>query len=61
MTILLYVSVWMVHVLWKHGNDPDNFSIPYLTALGDLLGGFLLALCFQILYMVGDGDADVGD
>ena len=59
--ILLYVAVWMVHRLWASGSDPDNFSIPYLTALGDLLGGFLLAICFHILFLFGDGDADVGD
>ena len=59
--ILLYSAVWMVHRLWASGSDPDNFSIPYLTALGDLLGGFLLAVCFHILFLFGDGDSDVGD
>ncbi|XP_028261732.1 solute carrier family 41 member 1-like [Parambassis ranga] len=36
--ILLHVASLMVHWLWRRGLDPDNFSIPYLTALGDLLG-----------------------
>ncbi|KAG7266333.1 hypothetical protein CRUP_027577 [Coryphaenoides rupestris] len=38
--------------------DPDNFSIPYLTALGDLLGTGFLALCFHVLWLIGDRDAD---
>lgn len=46
--ILLYVANWLVHFLWRRGNDPDNFSIPYLTAIGDLLGTILLALTFLI-------------
>lgn len=59
--VLLYVASWLVHFLWKRGNDPDNFSIPYLTALGDFLGGGLLALAFHILFVIGDKDSDVGD
>lgn len=46
--ILLYVANWLVHFLWKRGNDPDNFSIPYLTAMGDLLGTLLLAFAFLL-------------
>ena len=60
-TVLLFLANWMVHLLWKRGNDPDNFSIPYLTALGDLLGTGLLAIAFQILFLIGDRDVDVGD
>ncbi|KAG7477722.1 hypothetical protein MATL_G00072690 [Megalops atlanticus] len=59
--ILLYLADWMVHWMWGRGMDPDNFSIPYLTALGDLLGTGFLALCFHILWLIGDRDADVGD
>jgi len=59
--VLLYIANWLVRYLWAGGKDPDNFSIPYLTALGDLLGGGLLALTFHILFMIGDRDADVGD
>lgn len=61
MTLLLFVANWMVHWMWKRRNDPDNFSIPYLTAIGDLLGTLLLAVAFQVLWMVGDRDSDVGD
>lgn len=59
--ILLYVSHVMVHWMWKTSIDPDNSAIPYLTALGDLLGTGLLAIAFHFLYIVGDGDSDLGD
>ncbi|KAJ3611999.1 hypothetical protein NHX12_020278 [Muraenolepis orangiensis] len=52
---------WMVHSMWRSGKDPDSFSIPYLTALGDLLGTALLALSFHFLWIIGDRDSDVGD
>ncbi|XP_062842350.1 solute carrier family 41 member 1 [Trichomycterus rosablanca] len=59
--VLLYLADWMVQWMWKRGMDPDNFSIPYLTALGDLLGTGFLALCFHMLWLIGDRDTDVGD
>ncbi len=59
--ILLYIANWMVHFLWARNNDPDNFSIPYLTALGDMIGTGLLAGAFQLLYVIGDRDMDVGE
>lgn len=58
---LLWIADWMVHHFWKRGKDPDSFSIPYLTALGDLLGTALLALSFHFLWLIGDRDGDVGD
>lgn len=60
-TILLLTANWLVHWMWKRGKDPDNYSIPYLTALGDLLGTGLLAVSFHLLWLIGDRDADVGD
>lgn len=59
--ILLWIADWMVHRFWRTGKDPDSFSIPYLTALGDLLGTALLALSFHFLWLIGDRDGDVGD
>uniref|UniRef100_A0A8C9SIA8 Solute carrier family 41 member n=1 Tax=Scleropages formosus TaxID=113540 RepID=A0A8C9SIA8_SCLFO len=59
--LLLCIADWMVHFIWSKGKDPDSFSIPYLTALGDLLGTALLAVGFRILWVLGDGDSDVGD
>ena len=40
----------LVHWLWSKGIDPDNAAIPYLTSLGDLLGGALLAGAFHLYY-----------
>ena len=36
----------MVHKMWQQGVDPDNCAIPYLTALGDLLGKEILLITF---------------
>jgi len=36
----------MVFKMWRMGINPDNAAIPYLTALGDLLGGALLTVVF---------------
>ncbi|XP_077429568.1 solute carrier family 41 member 1-like [Vanacampus margaritifer] len=47
--ILLHAANVMVRWLWQRGLDPDNFSIPYLTALGDLLGTAFLALSFRLI------------
>lgn len=51
--VLLYVCRVMVYWMWGRGMDPDNSAIPYLTALGDLLGGAFLGLAFQTLEWVG--------
>lgn len=59
--LLLYISQWMVHFIWSLGDDPDNVAIPYLTAVGDLLGTAFLALAFHVLYLIGDRDADLGE
>ncbi|XP_066523660.1 solute carrier family 41 member 2 isoform X2 [Hoplias malabaricus] len=59
--LLLCIGDWMVHCLWRCGRDPDSFSIPYLTALGDLLGTGLLALCFRLLGFFSDEDNQLGD
>uniref|UniRef100_A0A671R9E8 Solute carrier family 41 member n=1 Tax=Sinocyclocheilus anshuiensis TaxID=1608454 RepID=A0A671R9E8_9TELE len=50
--LLLGIVDVMVHCLWKCGRDPDSFSIPYLTALGDLLGTGFLTLCFLLMSLV---------
>ncbi|XP_051804285.1 solute carrier family 41 member 3-like isoform X2 [Acanthochromis polyacanthus] len=57
--ILLYVAGLMVRWLWQRGLDPDNFSIPYLTALGDLLGTGFLALSFRLLLSVNSAGMGV--
>ncbi|XP_030625186.1 solute carrier family 41 member 1 isoform X3 [Chanos chanos] len=50
--ILLYAADLIVRLTWKRGLDPDNFSIPYLTALGDLLGTGFLAVCFRMVMLM---------
>merc|ERR550519_982622 len=53
-SILIQISQMMVHWFWSKGWDPDSSAIPYLTALGDLLGVSLLtATCF-LLQWLGD-------
>ncbi|XP_068600249.1 solute carrier family 41 member 1 isoform X2 [Brachionichthys hirsutus] len=51
-TILIYAADLIIRVMWRRSLDPDNFSIPYLTALGDLLGTGFLALCFRCVSLV---------
>ena len=58
---MLHIGHVTVLWMWRQGIDPDNSAIPYLTALGDLLGTGFLALAFHILYLIGDRDSDVGD
>ena len=50
--LLLHLASVIVHSMWTRGVDPDNSAIPYLTALGDLLGGAFLALVFHIMDIV---------
>lgn len=57
--ILLHTAHWLIHLMWKRSIDPDNSAIPYLTALGDLLGGGLLALAFQILVAIKGPEPDL--
>ncbi|VDK64922.1 unnamed protein product [Cylicostephanus goldi] len=47
--ILLYICQYMVAVMWTWRINPDNAVIPYLTALGDVLGTLLLFLLFLFL------------
>jgi len=47
--VLLYLCQVLVYWMWSKGTDPDNAAIPYLTAIGDLLGTAFLALSFMVL------------
>uniref|UniRef100_A0A8C6U597 Solute carrier family 41 member n=1 Tax=Neogobius melanostomus TaxID=47308 RepID=A0A8C6U597_9GOBI len=51
-SLLLYVADLIVRMMWRRSLDPDNFSIPYLTALGDLMGTGFLALCFRSVSVI---------
>ena len=57
--ILLHTAHWLIMWFWTLSIDPDNSAIPYLTALGDLLGGGLLWIAFECLYLIGD-DGELG-
>ncbi|XP_011474834.1 solute carrier family 41 member 2-like [Oryzias latipes] len=52
--LLLCLADCMVHRLWRRGKDPDSYAIPYLTALGDLLGTALTSLAVFLLWCIGD-------
>jgi len=53
-TILLYLCSLITYFLWYRRTDPDNAAIPYLNAIGELLGICLLAATFAILNSLGD-------
>ncbi|XP_075688536.1 solute carrier family 41 member 1-like isoform X1 [Rhinoderma darwinii] len=59
--ILLYIADLIVRFMWRRGLDPDNFSIPYLTALGDLLGTGFLAVCFRLVWLLTGTESELGD
>lgn len=59
--LLLYIAHIIIHAMWKYKIDPDNSAIPYLTALGDLLGSSLLALAFLFLKSINREYADDHD
>lgn len=56
-TLMLYLGYMLVHLLWKFGFNPDNNSIPILTALADLMGSALFAMGFLFLYSIQDPNA----
>ena len=47
--LLLYIAEIIITLMWSKGIDPDNSSIPYLTALGDLFGTLFLYVAFIVL------------
>merc|ERR1712228_22569 len=56
--VLLYLCHLIVYFMWLRGTDPDNAAIPYLTAVGDLLGTSLLAAALYTLIILGDESLD---
>ena len=50
--ILLKFANFLVDWLWNNNIDPDSAAIPYLTSLGDFLGGALLALAVYTEYLL---------
>ncbi|KAI7868162.1 hypothetical protein BDF14DRAFT_1796922 [Spinellus fusiger] len=58
--LALKMSKSMTLVLWKYGYDPDNYVLPYLTAIIDVICTSLLVLSFTGLsaYHLSDLSAD---
>ena len=54
--LLLYICQWMVPLMWALSVDPDSAAIPYLTALGDLSGSFLLFVTFLSVSSLSKGN-----
>uniref|UniRef100_A0A6G1SGW1 Solute carrier family 41 member 1 n=1 Tax=Aceria tosichella TaxID=561515 RepID=A0A6G1SGW1_9ACAR len=52
--VLLYLAQNLVNALWTCSIDPDNYSIPILTATGDLLGCAFLLIVFVIAFQFND-------
>jgi len=44
--ILLITTWFLTQILWRYDCDPDDYAIPCLTALGDVVGTFLLVCIF---------------
>ncbi|XP_058444671.1 solute carrier family 41 member 1 isoform X2 [Malaya genurostris] len=59
--LLLYIAHVIIHAMWKWKIDPDNSAIPYLTALGDLLGSSFLALAFLFLQTINHPYGELPD
>lgn len=55
--ILLYFATHLVNLMWKFGIDPDNTSIPILTATGDFLGSLFLYFTFLAMEKLNDVNA----
>ena len=50
--LLIYVSLWIARFMWRRGNDPDSYAVPYVTGLGDVSGTSALALTFWALALL---------
>ena len=50
--ILLRFAGYLVDWLWNQKIDPDSAAIPYLTSLGDFLGGALLATAVYLEFYI---------
>lgn len=52
--LLMFAAQNLVLMLWSRGVDPDNAAIPYVTALGDVIGSTVLTFVFWVLTRYGD-------
>ncbi|KAF8061747.1 Mg transporter [Lyophyllum atratum] len=49
--ISLYVAKFLTNFLWSKKRDPDMYALPIHSALMDLVGQILLAICFEIVQL----------
>jgi solute carrier family 41 len=54
MTIILLFAHKATHWFWNHHFDPDNYCLPTLTALSDVLGTIFLVYQYYLLFIMGD-------
>ncbi|KAG0240586.1 hypothetical protein BGX31_001837 [Mortierella sp. GBA43] len=47
--IALALAKWTTMIFWRWGYDPDNYALPILTSVIDVLGTALLVACFWVL------------
>ncbi|KAG0275765.1 hypothetical protein BGZ95_008398 [Linnemannia exigua] len=57
--ISLAMAKWITHLFWNRGYDPDNYALPILTSLLDVIGTVLLVVGFWAL-SYGDPTASAG-
>ncbi|KAF4525303.1 hypothetical protein B566_EDAN014825 [Ephemera danica] len=53
---VLYIAAVITSFFWKRKKNPDNMTIPYLTALADLMGICLMGAAFELLRLFGEED-----
>ncbi|KAF5386660.1 hypothetical protein D9615_002041 [Tricholomella constricta] len=49
--ISLYVAKILTNFLWSKQRDPDMYALPIHSALMDLVGQLLLAICFELVQL----------
>lgn len=55
--LLICLAYALTHFLWRHGINPDNWAIPFMTAFADLIGSAMLAVAFIALSELQDENA----
>ncbi|KAF9131361.1 hypothetical protein BGW39_001869 [Mortierella sp. 14UC] len=58
--ISLAMAKWITHLFWNRGYDPDNYALPILTSLLDVIGTVLLVVGFWAL-SYSDPTSSAGD
>lgn len=59
--ISLAMARWITHLFWNRGYDPDNYALPILTSLLDVIGTVLLVIGFWVLSYGDPTSSGAGD